>query len=122
MSNSASPAQKAVRYVPFTGSVAGMLLILGSITFFFPSNQGEILGAAAGILALLGAVWYAGHPFFKSTRRYLLLRAEVVGFIRLVSGLNTAVVDGASADEIERARSRLHARVDRIVAAAGKTQ
>ena len=122
MSNGASPTQRVVRYVPFTGSVAGMFLILGSIAFFFPSDQGQILGAAAGILALLGAVWYAAHPFFKSTRRYLLLRAEVAAFIKLVSGLNAAVVNGASGDEIERTRSHLHASVDRIIAAAGRTQ
>lgn len=122
MSSNASASGKVIRYVPLTGSVAGMFLILGSIAFFFPSDQGEILGAAAGILALLGAVWYAAHPFFKSTRRYLLLRAEVVAFVRVVSELNTAVVEGVSRDEIEQTRSRLHASVDRIVAVAGRTQ
>jgi hypothetical protein len=122
MSNRASPSQKVVRYVPFAGAVAGMFVILGSIAYFFPRDQWQILGAAVGILALLGAVWYAAHPFFKSTRRYLLLRGEVAGFIKLVSALNDAVVNGASTDEIEQARARLYASVDRIVAAAGRTQ
>jgi hypothetical protein len=121
MRNAASALQRFVRYVPLAGSLVGMVLILGSIVFFFDSDAGRVVGAAGGILALLGSVWYAANPFFKSTRRYVLLRAEVVRFIGLARELNAAVVEGASAHQIASARSRLHDAVDRIVAAAGRT-
>ena len=122
MNKGASSIHKLVRYVPLAASLLGMILIFGSIVFFFDSDLGRIVGATIGIVVLLGAVWYAANPFFKRTRRYLLLRTEVVRFIGLVRELNNAVVRGAPADEIERAKSELHKAVDRIGAAAGRTQ
>jgi hypothetical protein len=120
MNKGASSIHKLVRYVPLAASLLGMILIFGSIVFFFESDVGRIVGATIGIVVLLGAVWYAANPFFKRTRRYLLLRTEVVRFIGLVRELNNAVVRGAPADEIERAKSELHNAVDRIGAAAGR--
>jgi hypothetical protein len=122
MNKDASSIHKLVRYVPLAASLLGMIVIFGSIVFFFDSDLGRIVGATIGIVVLLGAVWYAANPFFKRTRRYLLLRTEVVRFIGLVKELNNAVVRGAPPDEIERAKSELHKAVDRIGAAAGRTQ
>jgi hypothetical protein len=122
MNKGASLIHKVVRYVPLAASLLGMILVFGSIVFFFETDFGRIVGATSGIVVLLGAVWYAANPFFKRTRRYLLLRTEVVRFIGLVRELNNAVVRGAPADEIERAKSELHNAVDRIGAAAGRTQ
>lgn len=122
MSNGASTTQRVVRYLPLAGSVIGIVLIIGSVAFFFDTNSGRILGAAGGIVVLLGAVWYASNPFLKNTRRYLHLRSEVVGFTRLVSQLNRAVVKGAPSEEIEQIKVRMRQAVDRIAAAAGKTR
>lgn len=122
MNKGASSIHKVIRYVPLAASLLGMILIFGSIVFFFETDSGRIVGATSGIVVLLGAVWYAANPFFKRTRRYLLLRTEVVRFIGLVKELNNAVVRGASAAEIERVKSELHNAVNRIGAAAGRTQ
>ena len=122
MNQGASSSHKLVRYVPLAASLLGMILIYGSIVFFYEDEFGRIMGATSGMVVLLAAVWYAANPFFKSTRQYLLLRSEVVRFVGLVKRLNNAVVSGAPADEIERAKSELHDAVDRIGAAAGKTQ
>jgi hypothetical protein len=121
MNKGASSINKLVRYVPLAASLIGMIVIFGSIVFF-NSDSGRIVGATIGIVVLLGAVWYAANPFYKRTRRYLLLRAETVRFIEMVKELNAAVVRGAPADEIERKKSEMHNTVDRIGAAAGKTK
>jgi hypothetical protein len=121
MSNGASTIQRLVRYVPLAACLVGIFVILWS-TVLFNSEYPRVAGATAGILVLLAAVWYAANPFFKNTRRYLPLRAEVVRFIDLARELNGAVVDGAAAHEIERSRSLLHEAVERIVAVAGKTK
>jgi hypothetical protein len=117
-----SATERIVKRIPLAGSLIGMVLILGSIVFLTDSDFRRVGGATGGILALLIAVWYSANPFFRNTRRYLLLRAEVVRFIGLARDLNAAVVSGASAAEVERARARLHESVERVVAAAGKTQ
>jgi len=122
MSNGVSFIQTVARSLPLAGSLLGMVLILGSIALFVDSDYAKVAGAMAGIMALLGAVWYAAHPFLKSTRRYVLLRTEVVRLIDIARGLNVAVTKGASADDIARTRAELHDAVDRMVAAAGKTQ
>jgi hypothetical protein len=122
MNKGASSITKLVRYVPLAASLLGMILIFGSIVFFIDSDSWRIVGAATGIVVLLGAVWYAANPFYKRTRKYLLLRTETVLFIELVKQLNNAVVTGAPADEIERKKSEMHNTVDRIGAAAGKTK
>ena len=121
MNKGASSIHKLVRYVPLAASLIGMIIIFGSIVFF-TSDSGRIVGATIGNVVLLGAVWYAANPFFKRTRKYLLLRTETVRFIEVVKELNNAVVRGAPAGEIERIKSDLHSAVDRIGAAAGKTK
>jgi hypothetical protein len=98
-----------------------MALILGSVTVLTRGGA-MVAGATAGIVAFLVAVWYASNPFLRKTRRYLLLRAELVQFIDIARALNYAVVDGASPEVVDRAKAQLHDAVDRIVAAAGKTQ
>ncbi len=56
-----------------------------------------------------------------SCRRYLPLRAEVNKFIKLVSKLNSAAVDGLP-EEIGRTRSAMRESIERMVAAASKTE
>ncbi len=102
-------------------AVVGMTMILGSIVLFFETDYGRIAGVSGGMLTLLGAVWYAANPFLKNRRRYLPLRAEVNKFIKLVSELHSAAVNGLP-EEIERTRSAMHESIERMVAAAGKTE
>lgn len=121
MTKDAAASHRAAKLIPLVGTLAGMTLILGSVAIFFESDRAKIFGAATGILALLGAVWYASHPFITNTRRYVRLRSEVVAFIALVRALNRAAVQGAPAAEIDAAKQRLHDAVERIAGAAGVT-
>ncbi len=121
MTSEATLTQKLMRYQPMGAAVAGMTVILGSIVFFFETDYGRIAGATGGMLMLLGAVWYAANPFLKNRRRYVPLRAEVKKFIKLVSELHSAVVN-ALPEEIERTRSAMRESIERMVAAAGKTE
>lgn len=120
MTRDASTSHRVARLIPLVGILAGMTLILGSIALFFERDSARVLGAATGIVALLGAVWYASHPFLTSTRRYVRLRVEVGGFIGLVRELNRAAVGGAPAAELQSAKQRLHDAVERIAAVAGE--
>ncbi len=121
MTSEATLTQKVMRYLPMATAVAGMTVILGSIVFFFETDYGRIAGVTGGMLTLLGAVWYAANPFLKSRRRYLPLRAEVDKLIQLVRELNTAAVNGLP-EEIERTKSAMRESIERMVAAAGKTE
>ena len=121
MTNQPKLKQRIVRRVPLVAAVIGMVLILGSIVFFFETDQGRIVGATGGMFMLLGAVWYAAHPFLKNRRTYLALRSEVDEFIKLVRGLNDAAVAN-QLDEIERTRTAMHKYVDRVVSAAGESE
>ena len=102
-------------------AVAGMIVILGSIVFFFETDYWRIIGAAGGMLLLLAAIWYAANPFLKNQRRYLPLRREVDKFIKLASRLNSAVVEGRP-EQVEQIRSAMHEAIDSIVEAAGKAE
>ncbi len=113
--------QKVARYLPTAAAVVGMTMILGSIVFFFETDYGRIAGVVTGMLVLEAAIWYAANPYFKNTRRYLPLRAETEAFIKLVSELNSATVNGLP-EEIERTRSAMRESIERMVAAAGKTE
>jgi len=115
MTNEATLMRKVVRYLPLAGAVAGMLMILGSITFYFETDYGRIGGVTGGMLMLLAAIWYAANPFVKNQRRNLPLRAEVEQFIKLVRELTRAAANGL-AEEIERTRSALHESIERMVA------
>lgn len=121
MTNQATLKQQMVKRAPMAASVVGMIMILGSIVFFFETDNGRIAGVTGGMLMLLGAVWYAANPFFKNRRRYLRLRSEVTQFIDLVRKLHSSTVNGQP-EEIERTRSAMHEYVERMVAAAGKTE
>ncbi len=119
MTSEATLMRKVVRYLPTAAAVAAMIVIFGSIVFFFETDYWRIAGVTGGMLMLLGAVWYAANPFLKNRRRYLPLRAEVNKFIKLVSELHSAAVNGLP-EEIERTRSAMHESIERMVAAAGR--
>ncbi len=121
MTNETTLMRKAVRYLPTAAAVVGMTVILGSIVFFFETDYGRIAGVVGGMLVLEAAIWYAANPFLKNQRRYLPLRAETEAFIKLVSELNSAAVNGLP-EEIERTKSAMRESIERMVAAAGKTE
>ncbi len=123
MASEATLIRKVGRYLPTAAAVVGMTMILGSIVFLFETDYGRIAGVVGGMLMLEAAIWYAANPFLKNQRRYLPLRAEVEKFIKLVSELNSAraAVNGLP-EKIERTRSAMHESIERMVAAAGKTE
>ncbi len=121
MTSEATLIRKVLRYLPTAAAAAGMIVIFGSIVFFFETDYGRIAGVTGGMLMLLGAVWYAANPFFKNRRRYLRLRTEVNQFIDLVRELHIEAVNGQP-EEIERTRSAMHESIERMVAAVGKTE
>ena len=112
---------KLVRHLPAAAAVVGMIMILGSIVFFFETDYGRIAGVASGMFMLLGAVWYAANPLFKNTRRGRTLAAAGGAFITLVTKPKRAAVNGLP-EEIERTSSAMHESIERMVAAAGKTK
>ena len=122
MRNEMTLIRKVIRYMPMAAAVVGMTMTLGSIAFFFETDYGRIAGVTGGMLMLLAAIWYAANPFLRNQRRYLPLRAEMEAFIKLVSELNATAVNGGAAEEIERTKSAMHEVVERMVAAAGKTE
>ncbi len=121
MTNETTWMRKVVRYLPVAAAVAGMIMILGSIAFYFETDYRRIGGVTGGMLILLAAIWYAANPFIKNQRRYLPLRAEVEQFSKLVRELNRAATNGVP-EEIERTGSAMHECIERMVAAAGKTK
>ena len=121
MTNEATLTRRIMRYLPMGAAVAGMIVTLGSIVFFFETDYGRIAGAAGGMLLLLGAIWYAANPFLKNQRRYHALRREIEKFIKLVGQLNKAAVDSAP-ERVEQVRSAMHESIDGIVEAAGKAE
>lgn len=121
MRNDITLGRKIMRHLPVGVAVAGMIVILGSIVFFFETDYWRIGGAAAGMLLLVMAIWYAANPFLKNQRRYLPLRREVDEFIKLAGKLNRAKVAG-SMGEVGQLRSAMQAQIDRIVEAAGKIE
>ena len=121
MTNEGTLIRKVMKNLPMGAAVAGMIMILGSIVFFFETDYWRIAGAAGGMLLLLAAIWYAANPFLKNQRRYLPLRREVDKFIKLASQLNSAAVEGRP-EQVEQIRSAMHEAIDGIVEAAGKAE
>ena len=121
MTNETTLMRKAVRYLPTAAALVGMTMTLGSMAFLFGTDYGRIAGVIGGMLMMLAAIWWAAHPFLKNQRRYLFLRAEVNKFHQVVSELNSGAVNGLP-EKIERTRSAMHESIERMVAAAGKTE
>ncbi len=121
MTNEGTLTRKVMRNLPMGAAVAGMIVILGSIVFFFETDYWRIAVAAGGMLLLLGAIWYAANPFLKNQRQYLPLRREVDKFIKLASQLNSAAVEGRP-EQVEQIRSAMHESIDGMAEAAGKAE
>ncbi len=115
MTNEATLIRKVIRYLPMAAAVGGMIMILGSIAFYFETDYGRIGGVTGGMLMLLAAIWYAANPFLKNQRRNLPLRAEVEQSTKLIRELDRAAANRMP-EEIERTRSAMHESIERMVA------
>ena len=122
MTSEATLIRKVVRYLPTAAAAAGMIVIFGSIVFFFETDYGRIAGVTGGMLLLLGAVWYTANPFLKNRRRYRPLRAEVNKFIKLVTALNRAATTPLAGQECEGVKAAMHESVERMAMLADKRE
>lgn len=106
-------------------AVLGMAIIFfGVLTSDDPQTQLALI--IVGILLIQGGVWTLAQRVVGPRREYLALRREVVDFLGLVRNLNDASLEKGAAEEAAAAERRrileeMHARVDRMAAAAGKT-
>jgi len=104
----------------------GALVIVLVVTFMaadpFVRSGGtkrlEIAIVGLGLLANQIGVWHIASNLL-SGRRYLALREEVDEFIRLVRGMNTAVLAG-DRPTVDELTTRMHKSVDRMVSLAGR--
>ena len=101
-------------------AVIGMVLVYSSVLILH-GDYVRILAITAGLVVLEVGIWYAASPFLTNERRYLALRTELDGFVKLVRELNTAVISEAGADQVEQVRSKMHESVDQMTELAGKT-
>ncbi len=113
------------RTVKFGLPLVGMLVAFGG-AIYVQEDLPRLFAVLIGILLIEVGAWNLANPFLPSTRRYLLLRAEVETFMSRVPDLNSAAVDARSssdASDWERYRavlSEMHASVDRMGVAAGQ--
>ncbi|MCH7491261.1 MAG: hypothetical protein IID05_11270 [Gemmatimonadetes bacterium] len=97
-----------------------MTLVFAGVVLLYPRNTNVgIAVVAVGIFSLLMGVWYAAHPYLKSERRYVRLRAEVDGFIGLVRQLNAAACAGQP-ERVQGLTAEMHESVERMRDLAGK--
>jgi hypothetical protein len=106
--------------------VIGILIVLGAVLFLIdPSRQIPIV--ILGLLIVEAGVWGLARPLLPSERKYYALREETDRFIGLVRRLNTAAIErdedgSAQSDQaFDAVHSELRFCLERIVAAAGKT-
>ena len=107
---------------PLIASVAGMVISLSSVVFFFVEDDfRRILGVTAGLFCLLLAIWYASHPFVKNERKYPKLRGEVDKFVDLAKELHYAAMRGDEAG-FQAIREKVPAQVDGVIDAARESE
>ena len=107
-------------YIPVTTATLGITLIIGSVVLIYgPNDLSRLVLVSVGLGILVVGIWFAAHPFFKSSRRFTPLRREVEAFMELVQVLNRQAATDAPED-IESTKARMHEAVERIVAQSGK--
>jgi len=113
------PRQPA-SYIPVIAAALGITLVIGSVVLIYgPNDPSRLWFVTFGLGILVVGIWFAAHPFFKSSRRFTPLRREVEAFMDLVQVVNRqAAAD--SREDIESTKARMHEAVERIVAQSGK--
>ncbi len=102
----------------------GMAVIFfGVVTSDDPQTQLALI--IVGILLIQGGVWTFAQRVVGPRRQFHALRSEVNDFLGLVRNLNAAALENGAAEEAVEAERRrilteMHARIDRMAAAAGK--
>ena len=123
MTNRRDNTRTLSSYIPVTSAAVGIIVVVGSVVFFFVEHDlRRLVAVTFGLGFLVASIWFAAHPFFRNTRRYLHLRSEVEGLIDLARTLNEQVVASVAPEEVERTKARMHEAVERTVTAAGKTK
>ncbi len=107
------------RYISLVASIIGMIIIMSS--FLLTGDLLAWYGAVIlGLVIVLVGFWYGANPILTSERRYLALRSEVDGFIRLVRRLNTLAVTSGSSEEFQQIKTAMLKSVERMAELAGK--
>ncbi len=114
-------ARTLVSYIPVTAAILGITLIIGSVVLIYgPNDLTRLVLVAFGLGILVVSIWFAAHPLIKSSRHFMALRSEVVGFIDLVRVVNRQAQAAGAAEDIESTKAKMHETVERIVAKAGE--
>ena len=122
MTTGSSFSRKLAARAPLFASVAGTMISMSSVVFFFGEDDFlRILGVTAGLFCLLLAVWFAAHPFVKNERRYPELRGEVVNFVDLAKELHHAAVRGDD-DAFQSIKEKVPAQVETVIDTARKSE
>jgi len=110
-----------VSYIPVTAAALGITLVIGSVVLIYgPNDLSRLWFVTFGLGILVVGIWFAAHPFFKSSRRFTPLRREVEAFMGLVQALNRQAAAADAREDIESTKARMHEAVERIVAQSGK--
>ena len=110
-----------VSYIPVTAAALGITLVIGSVVLVYgPNDSSRLWFVTFGLGILVVGIWFAAHPFFKSSRRFTPLRREVEAFMDLVQLLNRQAGAVDALEDIESTKARMHEAVERIVAQSGK--
>ncbi len=114
------PRQPA-SYIPVIAAALGITLVIGSVVLIYgPNDSSRLWFVTFGLGILVVGIWFAAHPFFKSSRRFTPLRREVEAFMDLVQALNRQAAAADAREDIESTKARMHEAVERIVAQSGK--
>lgn len=108
------------RLVPIVLTVLGMVLVFSGVIVFFDNDYAQIAAITAGFFVFLLGSWYRFNPILTGERRYLALRGELDRFIGLVRGLHRTALEGASLEDLQRARVGMHESVERMAAVAAR--
>lgn len=107
-------------------ALVGMgVIFFGVVTSDDPQTQLALI--IVGILLIQGSVWTLAQRLLGPKRQFHALRSEVTDFLGLVRSLNAAALEegaaeAAAAAERERLVAEMHARIDRMAAAAGRRE
>ncbi len=122
MTNRKRGTRTLASYVPVFTAVVGITLVIGAVVLIYgPNDINRLVVVTFGLGVLIIGIWFAAHPFFKSSRRFIALRREVEEFIDLVKLLNEQVVETAEPENVAHTTAKMHKAVDRMVAEADKT-
>ena len=121
MTNRKRGTRTLASYIPVATATLGITLVIGSVVLIYgPNDPSRLVFVTFGLVILVLSIWFAAHPFIKSTRHFMPLRREVDAFIDLVRVLNRQAQAAVAPEDIENTKARMYEAVERMVAASGK--